>query len=541
MSSQSNGMELQEPGVNLQSSQSSQQANNIAKLYSQLQAAFDKNDPTGAAGTVLAKPSIQTHNHHHTVSTSSSSSPFHKGVTEPPMSMPSSTRSSSESDTTSSPITPHQQHSQLLMTRSASCACHHWLVSVDSEHCGICDTPLPELQQWQDERHLRFQTIDRTTSQFERLAEKEREQQEQIEQLTHEIQMKQAAIEKRTSELQSVKLDLEILQTKCHGERQQVKQIQQSKESVKRELEELSQRLFEEAHEMMAHEKAEKDKIEQDLVLVRQLLEEAESDLTKATTELDALRHQLQQKHNRLSSSSINNNLANTRRDDHHPDIDHNSAIARAQIDLATQQSVSKFQIVASADNQCLTDFRHFIDSASQVPLRKLHSLPYMKHLIDDDIKPTLRFGPNPRMGSTRKIMESILVKTCFVETCPAGFPTQQIEHQIAMANHDSIGSIWERFSSSSSSTAVFYGCQACGRSLSSSPEEREKVLVYRFRTSYFEDWTCIDRHCRDRLESVIQLYAFLRQLRIGAYRQRSLTDLYEEYSRLRLQMLMSR
>lgn len=466
------------------------------------------------------------------------------------------------------------------MTNPPVCACEHWLVSVDSEHCGLCDDPQPALQWWQAERAVRVQTIDRTQSQLERLRDKQSEQHDYIQHLRQQIITKEQAIERRGPELEALKQDLEILQQKCTGERQQVQQIQQSKESVKRELEELSQRLFEEANEMIQHEKKEKERIEQDLEVVRHLLNEAQSDLALAQKELAQLRHHLQseeskyqkqQQHQQHRPSSTCTNLSDHRISTHssssssaalvdHPDAPPLSSLMRAQIDLATQSIVSNqaatttaqptttkpslgVQVEASEDDHCLMEFRQFIDAATTVSLRKLNSLPYMKHVIEEDVKPTLRFGPNPRMAC-RKIIDAILVKTCFVEDCPPGYVNQLIETQqrqqaAAAANaENTIASLWERFSLS----PVFYGCQACGRAVA--PEEKEqcdRVLLYRFRTSYFDEWSCIDRYCRDRLESVMQFYAFLRQLRIGAYRHRSLTDLYQECSRLRLQMFLAR
>ncbi|KAI7885331.1 hypothetical protein K492DRAFT_204006 [Lichtheimia hyalospora FSU 10163] len=594
-------MALHEPGVTLQQQQQhhssntspllpKQQASNIAQLYHQLQqAAFD--DLSVAQQHKTTSTSLASANINSNIPSSSSSlvaaisTTCSPSLPPPPIiartdrascnmsscSVPSSTRSSSESSCTnsSSPITPHHQ---VLMTNPPVCVCEHWLVSVDSEHCGLCDDPQPALQWWQAERTVRVQTIDRTQSQLERLKDKQSEQHDYIQRLRQQIITKEQAIERRGPELEALKQDLEILQQKCTGERQQVQQIQQSKESVKRELEELSQRLFEEANEMIQHEKKEKERIEQDLDVVRHLLTEAQSDLALAEKELAQLRHHLQseetkyqkQQHHRpsstctnLSDHRISTSSSSALVDTHVADAPPLSSLMRAQIDVATQSILSNsnqatsqpnkpslgVQVEASEDDHCLMEFRQFIDTATTVSLRKLNSLPFMKHVIEEDVKPTLRFGPNPRMAC-RKIIDAILVKTCFVEDCPPGYVNQLIETQqrqqaAAAANSENtIASLWERFSLS----PVFYGCQACGRAVA--PEEKDQcdqVLLYRFRTSYFDEWSCIDRYCRDRLESVIQFYAFLRQLRIGAYRHRSLTDLYQECSRLRLQMFLAR
>ncbi|KAI8144662.1 hypothetical protein BJV82DRAFT_577539 [Fennellomyces sp. T-0311] len=528
------------------SSPPKQQIDNIAHLYSQLQAAFDKTTTARTTGP------------HPTISHSTSIKPAR--VTLPDMrtssssSNPTSSRSSTESgfytpsnssSNTNSPITPHPNNTANHRLLDV-CACHHWLVSIDSEHCGICDEPLPKLQEWQVERNLGFQTIDRRQSQLERLQDKKREYEEQIQQLVHDIQHKETAIERRANELESLQQDLKILHTKCKGERQQVQEIQKSKESVKRELEELSQRLFEEANEMVQIEREEKKRIEVEHEKYKLQLNEAQTELAQVQTELQALRKEIGQltEPPPRPTSSLSSSLAHDAQDTNSTTDDPptpnipmgpQTVMMRAQIDLAIQHNYSNtlaVQIDSSEDDHCLMEFRQFIDTASTVSLRKLHSLPYMKQCLEDDVRPTLRFGPNPRLSS-RKIIDAILVKTCFVEMCPPGFVTEQLNEQQAPA--ETITSLWERFSLS----PVFHGCQACGREIEK--EEREHVLIYRFRTSYFDEWTCVDRYCRDRLEAVIQFYSFLRQLRIGAYRHRSLTEVYQECSRLRLQMALSR
>ncbi|KAI9492540.1 hypothetical protein BDB00DRAFT_827856 [Zychaea mexicana] len=569
---------------------------NIAHLYSQLQAAFDKPPTTTKARNatpVVGHPTPikparvnishmphqqqQQEEEQQQQRTSSSSSSDVPGTTR------SSTESgfytpSNSSSNTNSPITPsphhhhhHHHHSNENPKQQLPdvCACHHWLVSIDSEHCGLCDEPLPQLQEWQQERNLGFQTIERSESQLQRLQEKQREYQEQIQQLVTDIHNKEASIERRTVGLESLQQDLKILHNKCKGERMQVKEIQQSKESVKRELEELSQRLFEEANEMVQFEKEEKKRIQVEHEKSKQQLEEAETELSRVEAELQTLRKDIGLLVESMapppprpssalsgyceSQSSSSNNYNAAAGDDHHSTSNSDTPVLssggsmnmgaetvmmRAQIDLAVQHNNSNMmalQIEASEDDHCLMEFRQFIDTASTVSLRKLHSMPYMKQCLEDDVRPTLRFGPTPKLAS-RKIIDAILVKTCFVETCPPGFVHEHFsQQQNQAAAGETITSLWERFASS----PVFEGCQACGRQVPK--EEQKQVLTYRFRTSYFDEWACIDRYCRDRLEAVVQFYSFLRQLRIGAYRHRSLTEVYQECSRLRLQMCLSR
>jgi hypothetical protein len=185
-------------------------------------------------------------------------------------------------------------------------------------------------------------------------------------------------------------------------------------------------------------------------------------------------------------------------------------------------------------DAMLLTEFSDFVKLRTSVPLKKLHNIPFMKHCQLEDVDPCLRFGAHSRL-SARKVNDAIVMNTCFIEEAPSGFADEQSKRPVDVPLKISAGKsmIWERFSSNSQS-GVFAGCQACGRNNSDS-------LPYRFRISYFDDWACIDRYCRDRLVAVCEFYVFIRNVRQGYYHSRAIADLYQEAMRLRLQMFYAR
>lgn len=386
-------------------------------------------------------------------------------------------------------------------------------MSVDSEHCGLCDEPLAILQEWQADRTRRFQCIQQHMDDLDTVLRSKREHQSRLHTLMSELKTKEAASEQRSADLDSLRADLRVLDTKYRDELQQIAELQANKELVKHELEELSTRLFEEARHMVAAEQAQSQGLAEVNVRLQAELQKAEQSLEHVEAELAMLRKKETK--------------------NHPPPIELDST-TRAQLDLCTLVSSDHPWTVEPShpDDQCLLEFQQFMDTVGTVSLRKLHNLPFIKTCLTEDIRPALRFGPNPRMAS-KKIVDAILAKTCLVEPCPPGFAKQQMLEKEAQqsAEVDTITSLWERFAT----TPTFQGCQACGRDVA------ECDLTYRFRISYFDEWSCIDRFCRDRLESVIQFYTFVRQLRIGAYHHRSSPELYQELTRLRLQMFMSR
>ncbi|KAF7727072.1 hypothetical protein EC973_008035 [Apophysomyces ossiformis] len=187
--------------------------------------------------------------------------------------------------------------------------------------------------------------------------------------------------------------------------------------------------------------------------------------------------------------------------------------LAKAQAELRDTQEELRI-LRKDVQTDALEAFQNFAQQLSTTSLRRLHSLEYMKQCLTDDIEPCLRFGPNPYTAS-RKILDAILARTCVVEP---------LSEQSKTGNGPAV-SLWERFLQPS-------GCQACGRDV---------TLTHRFRVSTFDEWACIDRYCRDRLVAVLAFYDFLRKLRAGCYRHRSMTDIYQEYVHMKLQMALSR
>ncbi|CAO3623769.1 unnamed protein product [Cunninghamella blakesleeana] len=209
------------------------------------------------------------------------------------------------------------------------------------------------------------------------------------------------------------------------------------------------------------------------------------------------------------------------------PQLDHSS-------DASSENNNHINDPWSDMDDMLLNEFAEFVKFGTSMPLKKLHSIPFMKHCQLEDVEPCLRFGAHSRL-SARKINDAIVMNTCFIEEAPNGFADEQARRPVDIPLKISAAKsmIWERFSSSSQ-TSVFSGCQACGRS-------NDTPLPYRFRISYFDDWACIDRYCRDRLVAVCEFYVFIRNVRQGYYNSRSIDDLYQEAMRLRLQMFYAR
>jgi hypothetical protein len=400
------------------------------------------------------------------------------------------------------------------------CACNELITS--NFDCSDCGEPSFEaIQRIEDEHNQTKTQLINLQTQRDKLHQEQLQLDTHLSSLKTTLRDRQNGIEQTSNGIISLQHDLKVLEVKCKEETTQVENIQQSKENVKKELEELSQRLFEEANSMIAIEKAGQETLKNKNHQLESELKSAQLDLIEAERQLKVIRNEIEV--DRQPTSDQENNQYCRVMDTY----------TRAQVETILMHGLDVgLQMDTLENDSALMDFNDFIQNLYKTPLRKLHGIKYMRYLIRDDIEPCLRFGPNPKLAS-KKIMDAILVKTCFVEECPEGFVTEQAIRQL---KEEASATLWERFTTSS----VFLGCQACGRTIQDKAS-RPQLLKYRFRISYFDEWACIDRYCRDRLLAVIEFYLFIRHLRAGLYKHRSLHELYQESTRLKLQMFLAR
>ncbi|KAI9483040.1 MAG: hypothetical protein EXX96DRAFT_606107 [Benjaminiella poitrasii] len=440
---------------------------------------------------------------------------------------------SNSTTSTNSPIMSSQQLEEL----PSLCACNE-LISSTFE-CSDCGRPsFTAFQHIQDKHDKTRAKLDSLQKQRDSLRHEQTELNIKIANMENNIQDKQERIKTISNRIASLHHDIKVLEVKCREESSQVEQIQQSKENVKKELEDLTQRLFEEANSMIKVEKAEQEVLRERNHVLKQDLQSTQLILKDAEEQLSLIRKELERQ-----DESTNYSLESPKSPQFHTIENHTQIMesdgnvmdtyTRAQVEtLLMHGRAFGLQMYIIEDDNALMDFNDFIQLSQRTPLRKLNSLKYMKYCIREDIEPCLRFGPNPKVTS-KKILEAILVKTCFIEECPDGFVIEQGARQL---REEATATLWERFMTAS----VFLGCQACGRKIDDL-KERPDILKYRFRISYFDEWACIDRYCRDRLLAVIEFYLFIRHLRNGTYKHRSLHELYQQAVHLKLQMFFAR
>ncbi|KAI8092757.1 uncharacterized protein BX664DRAFT_93892 [Halteromyces radiatus] len=302
---------------------------------------------------------------------------------------------------------------------------------------------------------------------------------------------------KKTEQLKQQQLDMEQLNSKYVAALDQVATIQHEKDLAERELEDLTCRLFEQANVMVANEKREVYRLRTELDRTQQLL----------VLEKDKYKQLLLQNHQtmeQVSTSSLENNLENS-------SITPSLILSPSTSDCF-QTTISLLDYGGNMeflyDQQQMQLFQQFIQTLAHKPclLQNKHH-PFMKQCLIGDVEPCLNFGPQNRLASIKKMIDSMLQQPCVLEemTIESPLPANQTTTTTTTTNNSSssIGLRWNRFMSGAS----LVDCAGCGNTL-------DMHHYYRFRLNEGgdNDWLHLDMPCRDRLMAVCTFFGFLRQ-----------------------------
>ncbi|KAF9999515.1 Guanine nucleotide exchange factor (GEF) which may activate RAB8A and RAB8B [Entomortierella chlamydospora] len=415
------------------------------------------------------------------------------------------------------------------------CPCHKISSGFAKSTCGICQRSIHALAEYNAERTRLTGDLKQLKRQLEDEQKRTTPEVAELQRLQKKVQDLEGALAAKTDDYINVQRDITILNNKYVDEIEKVAEMQHAKEMVENELEELSRTLFEEANGMVASEARARHQLE----LARKHLElELKDAQERLATETSQLR-ELKTKMEAMMESS-----PQSKRSSVNP-VDRRSV---GSVDLAQLFGLSKVPDPApqepeteiAIDAHLIREFKEFVTLSSTVRLSKIHSLPFMRHCQDEDVEPCLRFGSNSRV-SAKKLTDGICSNTCYIEEATQE-QVKEYERMVQAAQQppsparnsmSNKNMLWERLQTQYAMyQAPKGGCQACGR---------QGSLSHRYRIATSDEWSFIDRFCRDRLVAVCEFYIFIRNIRSGLYANRSIEDLYSECLRLRLQMFYAR
>lgn len=320
-------------------------------------------------------------------------------------------------------------------------------------------------------------------------------------------------IQRQSQEIQDLRQDLIKLNQKYVAQMERVKTAERAQFQVESELEDLSLKLFEQANEMVAQEKKARFYAEKKVA-------QLERELNKVYEELDNEKAQLKELREKFTTAE----------DMIHP----LSAIEKeddCQFITPTIESNNVY-----LDDGWLSLFKDFLTVAPDTPLESIHRLPFLKHCLDLDIEPCLRFGNRSSRLTMKKVLDAVIRQPCFIES-----DTPKKRH-----SHDDRISTPKQPPARRSSFALFtsrlrssidepYQCYGCGSNMNTTD-------LYKFKLKESDtEWFWIDRSCRDRLVAVCDFYVFIRHVRQGLQSQRTINSLFQECVWLRLVMFWAR
>jgi len=359
-------------------------------------------------------------------------------------------------------------------------------------------------------------------------------------------------LEKRVQELQSLLEEKENiikeLKVEVETEKESADLLRKEKQTVQDEVEDLTKSLFEEANKLVADEARKRHKAEKINKIITGKLKDSQFQLETQNQQLNELRKKMEE----INFENITNKKM----------MEENK---RMSILSGISDEEQFTYDVNSIDTFLLAEFKDFISSAFNVKMSKLHSIPYMKNCLEDDIMPCLRFGSDPKI-SWKRLTEEIASNSLLLqEISPnSGLSSPRINRaerssSISVGNlsnssnstNNSIqnnrSSMWARLSVQAGfGSGIIYdqvvnGCQACGRPNTHSNPIRFQFRIEKYNKNDENDWSPLCSVCRDRIVACCEFYNFIRHIRQGLYTNRGIAELYYENIRLKRQMFYAR
>ncbi|KAG4090930.1 hypothetical protein H8356DRAFT_1711380 [Neocallimastix lanati (nom. inval.)] len=359
-------------------------------------------------------------------------------------------------------------------------------------------------------------------------------------------------LEKKVQELQNSLEEkekiIDELKTELNNIKGNAESLKKEKQTVQDEVEDLTKSLFEEANKLVADEARKRHKVEKINKIITGKLKDSQYQLDTQNQQLSELRKKMEE----INFENITNKkmMEDNRR--------------MAVISRISDEEQLAYE-ANNIDTFLLAEFKDFISSAFNVRMSKLHSIPYMKNCLEDDIMPCLRFGSNPKI-SWKRLTEEIATNSLLLqEISPNSKPSSPEMNRPDRSSSISVGNLSNTSNSSSNSVQnnrssmwsrlsvqagfgsgiiydqVINGCQACGRPNTHSNPIRFQFRIEKYNKNGENSWSPLCSVCRDRIVACCEFYNFIRHIRQGLYTNRGIAELYYENIRLKRQMFYAR
>jgi len=377
------------------------------------------------------------------------------------------------------------------MASPLPCPCYFAIkgegITTENPTCQLC------------KRELLSETLSDTLTVLNQKLQNQENVTELLSQENEGLREKVASLQEEASIL---KRDGEILGEKLIREAEERSQLLLENDRITQELNELTEKLFEEANTLVSAESKKRY--------------EAETSRERAVSELEEARRRLELEQEVVQELKRKIELYAEREEDEahlfHPSPPASpspspcspspcspSPCSPASFDNAAsllRRSPSRQNLETVFDARLFVEFQEFLEEFKATS--EVFSLRFIKRCISEDINPCLGY-----LGKSllRKFLSAFWENNFFIELLP------------------------QKLSSPDT-------CAAC---------ECRRRCAYRFRTDPKDPWKLIDRFCRDRIVAVGDFFSFLRHLHQGLVPSLPPEEMFQQVSRLRKQIFYAR
>ncbi|KAJ3408536.1 Guanine nucleotide exchange factor (GEF) which may activate RAB8A and RAB8B [Chytridiales sp. JEL 0842] len=368
----------------------------------------------------------------------------------------------SQADTTESALQSAISSNYILQNGpnpDPDCVCKNVISDSEALRCLTCSGLLKPIYRIEQDRQQILSNLAEMRRKFDEILQKEVLAAQETTRMNSRVEELEELMDSRAEELIRLQRDLQAMGEKVVDEIEKRAELQVSKDALQQELDELTKSLFEEANVLVADEARRRHLHEIREKTLEQEIEEMRKQLQMEQLQLK----ELKQKMSEVSAAEDESNNANEASED-------SAETERFESPRATNLRGLGDPI----DPQLLREFQEFLKQGPTVKLNKLHTIPFMKNLLDDDITPCLKFGGNPRT-STRRLVDSIVQNSCFVEEMtPAQIANLQAQHATLKELTDPSSAA----SSGSSSTSTAAKKTVTTTGVTSTQTETEKAIT---------------------------------------------------------------
>jgi hypothetical protein len=461
------------------------------------------------------------------------------------------------------------------------CVCRTVMAEKNAMRCSTCSGLLKPIFQIEQDRISILSNLAESRRKLDEALHREVLAAQETTRTSSRVEELEDLMDSRADELLRLQRDLQAMGEKVVDEIEKRAELQVSKDALQEELDELTKSLFEEANVLVADEARRRHLHEMREKSLEQEIEEMKRQLNLEQLQLKELKIKM------AEVTSVEEEASAV------------GVVADESMEVKSVDGIGTLRSYGDPiDPQLLLEFQDFLKQGPTVKLNKLHTISFMKNILEDDVTPCLRFGGNPRT-STRRLVDSIVQNSCFVEemspsqiaslqaqhaalkelsepsispstnarraagVVSGGIPQTETEKAIVSTSAPTQAifqktvlerlSTWSISSSSSGSTTsnstspstttsttalpsslVINGCSACGK---------QGPTKHHFKISEQHDdaWCPICVQCRDRLVAVCEFYNFVRHVRQGLYSTRRQEDVYLEVMALKRKMFYAR